>query len=244
MDPSPYTPPVQFPVGVPDGDTVVYGPDIADERSLRLLGSVEGRRILELGVGNGRNSVALARQGAKVIAVDPDPERLEVARALADRHEVKVEFHLGDLADIAFVRADTVDTVLTVHALATVADPDRVFRQVHRVLRTEAAMVMSVPHPAWDLIAPDGDDPLRIARSWFDMSPRSDTGPNAGDEAGVVTYPTTFGTLFGGLYRAGFRVESVLEPQAEPGQNPSRWWHDAMRMLPATLVLRVRKVGL
>jgi SAM-dependent methyltransferase len=238
MELHPQTPPALFPVGVPDGDSVVYGPDIADEESLRLLGSVEGRRILELGVGNGRNSVALARQGAKVIAVDPDPDRLEAARALADHHEVKVEFHLGDLADIAFVRADTVDTVLTVHALATVDDPDRVFRQVHRVLRTEAPMVMSVPHPAWDLIAPDAEDPLRITRSWFDTSPRFDTGPD------LVTYPTTFGGLFGGLYRAGFRVENVLEPQPDPGGHPSRWWHDAMRMIPATLVLRVRKVGL
>jgi len=238
MELHPPTAPALFPAGIPDGDTVVYGPDIADEASLRLLGSVEGRRILELGVGTGRNSVALARQGAKVIAVDPDPDRLETARALAERHDVKVEFHQGDLADIAFVRADTVDTVLTVHALATVDDPDRVFRQVHRVLRTEAPMVMSVPHPAWDLIAPDSDDPLRIARSWFDASARVNAGPDP------VTYPTTFGGLFGGLYRAGFRVEVVLEPQPESGGTRSRWWHDAMRMIPATLVLRVRKVGL
>jgi SAM-dependent methyltransferase len=238
MELHPQPPPALFPAGIPDGDTVVYGPDIADEGSLRLLGNVEGRRILELGVGTGRNSVALARQGAKVIAVDPDPDRLETARALAERHEVKVEFHQGDLADIAFVRADTVDTVLTVHALAAVDDPDRAFRQVHRVLRTEAPMVLSVPHPAWDLIAPDSDDPLRIARSWFDASPRVGAGPDP------VTYPTTFGGLFGGLYRAGFRVEVVLEPQPEPGSTPSRWWHDAMRMIPATLVLRVRKVGL
>jgi hypothetical protein len=35
-----------FPDGVPDGDTVVFGPDNADESELRCVGSTEGRRIL------------------------------------------------------------------------------------------------------------------------------------------------------------------------------------------------------
>lgn len=232
------TPPHVFPDGVPDGDTVVYGPDIADEASLRLLGNVEGRRILELGVGSGRNAVALARQGAKVIVVDPDAGKLDRARTLADHHEVRVEFHHGDPADIAFVRADTVDLVLTVHALAGEPDPDRVFRQVHRVLRTEAPLVLSVPHPAANLVDPWGPDPLRITRSWFDPSPLP------GAPGSPPTYPMTFGGLFGGLYRASFRVEVVLEPETDTAGARSAWFNPTMRMLPATLVVRARKLGL
>ena len=188
-----------FPDGVADGDTVVYGPDTAEESSLRLLGSPEGRRILELGVGNGRNAVALARQGARVIAVDPDGDRLERARALAARHEVRVEFHQADLAEIAFIRADTIDLVLSVHALAGVADADRVFRQAHRVLRTESPMILSLPHPAMNLIDPTGPDPRRITRSWFDTAPRPG-GPRPGGGWADTTYPVTFSGLFGGLF--------------------------------------------
>ena len=83
---------------------------------------------------------------------------------------------------------------------------------------------------------------MRIVRSWFDASPRVTSGPDP--ITYPTTYPTTFGGVFGGLYRAGFRVEVVLEPQPESSGPRSRWWHDAMRMIPATLVLRVRKVGL
>jgi SAM-dependent methyltransferase len=234
-----------YPAGVSDGDTVVYGPDIADESSLRLLGQVEGRRILELGVGSGRNAVALARQGAKVIAVDPDPARLDAARALADQHETRVEFHQADLADVAFVRADTIDLVLSVHALTGVDDADRVFRQAHRVLRTETPLVLSVPHPAIALVA-DGSaegsagGALRVTRSWFDTSAlRQSAGP-----AGVGTRPMTYAGLTGGLFRAGFRVEVVLEPEPTPGMARSPWWHEAMALLPATLVVRARKLGL
>jgi SAM-dependent methyltransferase len=229
--------PGRFPVGVADGDTVVYGPDIDDESGLRMLGQMDGRRVLELGVGTGRNAVAMARQGAKVIAVDPHPGRLAQARQLADDHEVKVEFHQAELADIAFIRADTIDLVLSVHTLDAVVDADRVFRQAHRVLHTEAPLVLSVTHPAWHLIDPDAGEPRRIVRSWFDDTPRVQSADD-------TLYPSTFGGLFGGLYRAGFAVEQVVEPRPNDHQARSSWWKDAMLTVPATLVLRARKLGL
>jgi SAM-dependent methyltransferase len=227
----------RFPAGMPDGDTVVYGPDIDDESGLRLLGHLEGRRVLELGVGTGRNAVAMARAGAKVIAVDPNPARLAQARQLAERHDVKVEFHQADLADIAFLRADTVDLVVSVHTLDAVVDTDRVFRQVHRVLHTEAPLVLSVTHPAWHLIDADAGEPRRIVRSWFDDTPRTISADD-------TIYPATFGDLFGGLYRAGFAVDLVLEPRPGAGAPRSPWWKDAMLTVPSTLVLRARKLGL
>lgn len=226
-----------FPDGVPDGDTVVFGPDIADESDLRFIGATEGRRILELGVGNGRNAVALARGGARVIAVDPDADRVARARELAARHDVSVEFHHADLAEIAFLRADTIDLVLSVHALAAVADTDRVFRQAHRVLRTECPLVLALPHPALNLVDPTAPDPRRIVGSWFDARPRR----HGSDD---TTYPVTFSGLFGGLFRAGFRVETVAEPPPIETGPRSPWWSDVMRLVPATLVVRARKVGL
>jgi SAM-dependent methyltransferase len=228
-----------FPEDVPDGDTVVYGPDLPDERSLRLLGTVTDKRILELGVGSGRNAVALARQGARVVAVDPDPGRLDRARALAEQHEVKVELHEGDLADIAFLRADAIDLVLGVYALAAEADADRVFRQAHRVLRTECPMILAVPHPAFAVIDPSSADPMRLAHRWFDRTPREWQH----DGRHGVEHPRTFGDLIGGLYRAGFRTDTVLEPEPDSTFR-SPWWSEAMRWLPSTLIIRARKQGI
>src|SRR3954471_10710029 len=149
-------------------DVVAYGPDIPTEGQYRLLGNVEDKRVLVLGCGSGAESVALARQGARVIAVDPALRRIEEARAQIERAEVKVELHQSDLAELPFVRADSIDLALSVYALANVDDLDRVFRQLRRFLPPESVFVFSLPHPAYAMFDPDGGDPPTAVRSSFD----------------------------------------------------------------------------
>ncbi|WP_208029347.1 class I SAM-dependent methyltransferase [Rhabdothermincola sediminis] len=216
-------------VSLPD-DVVSYGPDIATEAVFRLLGHLEGKRVLELGCGAGQAAVALAYQGAHVIAVDPSHRRLEQARNACERAEVRVELHQSDLAELAFVRADTIDVALSVYALASVTDLDRVFRQVHRVLRTGCPLVFSLPHPA-----------LRVAEgnSYFDRSPLAwDTGDATGQEQ-----PRTISEVFTSLTRANFRVDALLEPEPLDGPR-SALWKPAMERAPATLLVRGRKEGI
>src|SRR6059058_6554258 len=88
-------------------DVAHYGPDIGTEADFRLLGRLDGKRVLELGCGGAQCSIAFAKQGAHAIGVDFSAEQLAFARRLCEREEVKVELHHGDLADLAFVRADT-----------------------------------------------------------------------------------------------------------------------------------------
>jgi SAM-dependent methyltransferase len=224
-------------------DVMSYGPDIGDERSFRLLGSLgnlEGKRVLELGCGGGQASIALARQGAKVITVDPSPGRLDRVRAACDREKVKVELHQNDLADIAFVRADTIDAVVSTYALATVGDLDRVFRQVHRVLGQDAPLVFSIPHPLFALLDRTGVDPLRINRSYFDRRPRHwSTADASGDDV-----PRTISDVITSLTRANFRLDTLLEPEAPAEGVHSDFYTESMRWLPATLIIRARKEGL
>lgn len=221
-------------------DTVSYGPDIPDESAYRLLGHVEGKRILELGCGAGQAAVALAKQGAKVITVDTSRTRLDQVRVACDREEVKVELHQSDLADLAFIRADTIDAVLAIYSLATVPDLDRVFRQVHRVLSPELPLVFSIPHPAFAMVDPEAADPLRISRSYFDRSTR----PYSTSDGNGSDHPRTLGDIFVGLSRANFRVDTVLEPEPSSEGVHSRYWSVAMHWVPSTLIVRARKEGI
>jgi SAM-dependent methyltransferase len=152
---------------------------------LRLLGNVSGKRVLELGCSDARAAIELAGQGAHVIAMASPGTDHDKARDAIDRAEAKVELHEGDLADLAFIRADTVDAAFSDGALRYVADVDRVFRQVHRVLRTDGPLLISVPHPFFD-------------------------GANYFDRTGTRR---TVGDLFGSISRAHFAVDTLLEPE-------------------------------
>lgn len=226
----------RFTVASPAGqnlptDVLSYGADIPREDVLKLLGHVEGKRILDLGCGAGHNAIALARHGAKVIGVDESADQIADARAAAEHEGVKLELHQAPLAELAFVRADTIDAVVSAFGLAAVEDIDRVFRQVDRVLRPEHHFVLSMPHPAFALIDPD-DPERRVRRSYWD---------NANIGADV---PRTISALFTSLGRANFRVDTVLEPQPAAGGPRGSGWVDSMRYLPATLIIRARKQGI
>ena len=148
---------------LPAGDTkgslgpvadVQYGPDVVTETELRLLGNLADKRVLELGCGAGQSLVAIAKKGAHAIGLDFAQAQLTGAKRLADAEGVRVELHQGDLADLAFMRGDSVDLVFSAYALGFVEDLNRVFRQVHRVLKEGAPFVFSLPHPVYDLIDP------------------------------------------------------------------------------------------
>ncbi len=197
----------------------------------RMLGEVEGKRVLELGCGDGRRAVALSRAGGHVIALDPDSANVLATRTCAEAAEVRVETHTMDLADLAFLRGDSVDVAFAEGSLATVADLGRVLRQVQRVLRAGARFAFTLPHPfatctPTEPSAP-GSLPLgtpAVTRSYFE-----DPGP--GDPP-----LHRISEVFSALGRAGFQVDTLLEPEPDAGA--------ARRaLLPDTVIWRARKLG-
>jgi SAM-dependent methyltransferase len=228
----------RFSLATPAGDALPvgvapYGPGIPTEAELKLLGHLEGARVLDLGCGGGVASITFAKQGAKVIAVDESPDQIDAARDAADRSAVHVELHQAPLAELAFVRADTIDVAYSAYGLAGVDDLDRVFRQVHRVLRPDRPFVFSLPHPAFAVVDASAGEPLMVRRSYWDPAPV----PWSTDPEGTPDRVRTIGALFTSLGRANFRVDHVLEPE------PTSPSIAAMRWLPPTLVLRARKEG-
>jgi len=197
-------------------DHVEFAPGSGNELDHRLLGDIDDRRILELGCGAGHTAVGLAVRGARVMAVDPDVTQINLARNLANDHQVTVEFHQAGPAELAFVRADQADLVVSVQSLTFTSDLDRVFRQAHRVLRPGGHIVISLPHPA--SLCADPHNPLVNCRSWLDVGPVGEHWVHTAES--VVT----------SLGRANFSVDILLELHTG---GPT----------PAALVVRARKVG-
>ena len=221
-------------------DVAHYGPDLPTEAELRLLGDLKGKRVLELGCGAAQSSIAFAKRGATAIGVDFSSEQLALARDLAEQEEVRVELRHGDMADLAFLRADSIDLVFSAFAFGYVEDLNRVFRQVHRVLKVGCPLVFSLPHPASHLVDdPSPESPLSIRRSYFDRRPIESSFGGVR----TTTYHHTFADLYMGLARSSYRVDLVLEPEPLAGAPRSPWWREWMAYVPPALIIRARKEG-
>jgi len=133
-----------------------FGDHVPGDGDLRLCGDVSGKRVIELGIAATANSLTAATEGAKAMALDPSAESIGVLRAAAERAEVHVECHQGDLADLGFATSGSVDLVVAAHTLDRVDDTPRLLRQVHRVLKPGAPFVIATVHPVARMFTDDG----------------------------------------------------------------------------------------
>ena len=74
------------------------------EYVLPKMGTLEGKRVLELGTGTGGTATLLAKRGASVVGIDLLPFRLSEAKVRAAEHSVaeSVNFALMDAMHLAF----------------------------------------------------------------------------------------------------------------------------------------------
>lgn len=85
------------------------------ERELRALERVapwRGREVLEIGCGDGRLTLRLARLGARIRAIDPDARLVRRARAgLPRRHARTIRYRVGRAERLPY-RAREFDAVV------------------------------------------------------------------------------------------------------------------------------------
>lgn len=115
------------------------------EYAFHLLGDVRGKTVLEYGCGDGKNTLLLARRGAKVKALDISPELIRVARRrLSDNHiTTGVEFIVGSAHDLPLPDA-SVDVIFGM-AILHHLDLNSSRREVMRVLRKGGRAIFKEP---------------------------------------------------------------------------------------------------
>lgn len=101
---------------------------------LQHLGSLAGKKLLDVGVGLGESSVYFATKGAEVTAVDVSPEMVDLTIRLGQRYGVTIKGVVSGGEDLP-VESDTYDVVYSANTLHHVTDQKQFFAQIHRVLK-------------------------------------------------------------------------------------------------------------
>lgn len=220
---------------------ILYGPGCPNEDVLGLMGSLEGRRVLELGCGGAQAAIACARRGATVTAVDVAATQIEFARRLAREAGVAIELHQRDMVDLSPVASDSQDIVFSAFAFAYVDDLGTCLREVRRVLRPGGILACGVGHPFFSLVDPAS---LRIRRSYFDSGLYVQAATSG---AGYACVRRTVSDYVNALIDSGLQLERMIEPDSrrrhagDPWYGRSEYTPTMLAILPPTLVLKARK---
>src|ERR1700724_4138687 len=85
--------------------------------------AIAGARVLDVGCGGGLLCEALARAGAQVTGIDLAPGMIEVARLHAAGQNLKIDYRLQDVQELAAAAPGTFDIVTCMEMLEHVPRP-------------------------------------------------------------------------------------------------------------------------
>ncbi len=106
--------------------------EVQEHVILDFLGDLRDASMLDVGTGTGRAALMLAKQGARVTALDVSPEMLKVAQMHAADANLEVEFMTGDAHDLNFPDR-SFDTVISLRVLMHTPDWRRCLSEMCRV---------------------------------------------------------------------------------------------------------------
>ena len=211
------------------------------ESELRILGDVRDRDVLEYGCGAAAWAIALARDGARVVALDNSSKQLEHAHRAIEAAAVDVTLvhaagETTPFADASF------DIVFCDHGAMSFADPARTIPEVARILRPGGLFAFNLEHPihamAW---SKDGTTLEReLVRSYFGLGRFED------NDDGIVSFNRTVSGYVSLVVGNGFTIERLLE--LEPPENarttygefaPIAWARD----FPVELLIAARRAS-
>jgi SAM-dependent methyltransferase len=104
------------------------------------------RRVLDLGCGNGRHLVHLARAGFNVTGLDISPSGLRLARQWLGEEGQPGDMVQADFRSPLPLRGEAFDALLAIQVIhhARLAEVRRAIAEIHRVLRPQGLALISV----------------------------------------------------------------------------------------------------
>lgn len=181
-----------------------YCADLEFPATTGLIPTVDGKRVLDAGCGNGRYAEWLIDRGADVVAVDASKEMVEGTRQRVGGHADVYRADIG--TEFEFADDSEFDGVVSGLSLHYVEQWRPTFAEFARILRPGGFLTLSTHHPLDDYVAFE-------AENYFETERERMTWSAAGEEIDVPFYRRPFSEVINPLLETGFQLDELVEPK-------------------------------
>lgn len=166
--------------------------------TLKNLGDIKGKRILDLGCGEGGYSRLFASKGAIVTGVDYS-ENL-VNEALKQNQSGEIEYYVRDACSLEGIEDGKFDFVVSAMCLMAVDNIESAIKEAYRVLKPGGEFVISILHPCFGF------------KDYFNEGPYQELSLSEHFGKPITFWHKTLSNTINCMLNAGFILRLLYEP--------------------------------
>jgi ubiquinone/menaquinone biosynthesis C-methylase UbiE len=117
----------------------------------RMVGDVEGKKVLDMGCGEGCCSRLFAKAGAEVTGIDISDGLVDAAIEEEQRHPLGVKYLVADAANLSMLKSESFDVAFCYMALMDIRNYEGAISEASRVLKLGGRFVVLMEHPCFTL---------------------------------------------------------------------------------------------
>jgi SAM-dependent methyltransferase len=217
-----------------------YGAFVSEEKC-QLFGDVSGKKMLEIGCGNGQSlQYQGERKASELWAVDISEKQIEKATQHLKACGLSAKLICSPMEEECGLPVDYFDFVYSIYAIGWTTDLEGTFCRIASYLKKDGVFIFSWSHPIHKCVVAE-NNMLAFKKCYFDESWYSVSL----DEGALTLSDRKLSTYVNALAKAGFVIEQMIE---QSDDEILQSWDDnsnfakKAKMLPVTFVVKARKL--
>lgn len=221
-----------------------YGPFLKrNENEIKLMTNLEGKKVLDLGCGEGESLEYLKNKGAKEIwGVDISSEQIKKAQKRFS--QFKDNFIIGPMEKELNIPKNYFDYIVSIFSIGYTSDILSTFNNVAKYLSDSGAFIMSWTHPFYYCLDIDNDKVV-INKSYF--SEESEIITKGPDKIQLAQKNLMISTIINAAIKAGLYVDTILEEETVlkddvNGYKSTFWRKEKTVNCPSTIIFKFKRI--